>query len=516
MSVPVTPRADGATPSERYLQKLCEKSFLKLWAYAGVYRDQGKRSDGHGKEVCDLIVVFDRHVVLFSDKYCAFPDTGNIDVDWNRWRRKAIDKSVEQIRGAERWITTHPDRCFLDRACTVPFPLTLPSDAAIKVHRVVVARGAGTRCSSHYGGSGSLMLWSSDAEAGHSKAGKKLPPFSTTPLGGRSKVVHVLDDYSLDVVLRTLDTITDFVHYLDKKEAFVTSSAFQSAAGEEELLALYLQSWNQNAEQDFFVPDVHSVDSFDNRPSIVLAEGGWKELADSVDWQAWQAYHKPSYLWDEIIASFADHAFSGTLYRPTDASLSFNEKLLRTMAAESRARRRFLSISLLQHLQRVSDKPQGVRLVRPANLVDEPVYIFLSLRPDAGESHDEYRNRRRETLSQYAWAAKYRVRDANTFVAIGVEPLHNPGHSHDIVMLDAANWGAEEAAIAEALVEGDGLLKEMDPSQKLATEKDFVHARLSLQIAARIRQARPGRNDPCPCGSGAKFKKCHGSSESGN
>ncbi len=21
---------------------------------------------------------------------------------------------------------------------------------------------------------------------------------------------------------------------------------------------------------------------------------------------------------------------------------------------------------------------------------------------------------------------------------------------------------------------------------------------------------QPGRNDPCPCGSGKKFKKCHG------
>ena len=24
------------------------------------------------------------------------------------------------------------------------------------------------------------------------------------------------------------------------------------------------------------------------------------------------------------------------------------------------------------------------------------------------------------------------------------------------------------------------------------------------------REATPGRNDPCPCGSGKKFKKCHG------
>ena len=24
------------------------------------------------------------------------------------------------------------------------------------------------------------------------------------------------------------------------------------------------------------------------------------------------------------------------------------------------------------------------------------------------------------------------------------------------------------------------------------------------------KEAEPGRNDPCPCGSGKKYKKCHG------
>ena len=28
--------------------------------------------------------------------------------------------------------------------------------------------------------------------------------------------------------------------------------------------------------------------------------------------------------------------------------------------------------------------------------------------------------------------------------------------------------------------------------------------------ATRRVDAEPGRNDPCPCGSGRKYKKCHG------
>ena len=31
---------------------------------------------------------------------------------------------------------------------------------------------------------------------------------------------------------------------------------------------------------------------------------------------------------------------------------------------------------------------------------------------------------------------------------------------------------------------------------------------------AYIDAAAPGRNDPCPCGSGAKYKKCHGTGAS--
>jgi uncharacterized protein len=30
------------------------------------------------------------------------------------------------------------------------------------------------------------------------------------------------------------------------------------------------------------------------------------------------------------------------------------------------------------------------------------------------------------------------------------------------------------------------------------------------RVAPLRKAAEPGRNDPCPCGSGKKYKKCHG------
>ena len=80
-------RADGVTQSERYLGNLCDGTFLSMWSYPGIYRDQrnGQQQRGDGKEICDLMVVFENHVLLFSDKDCAFPNTGSLDLDWSRW-----------------------------------------------------------------------------------------------------------------------------------------------------------------------------------------------------------------------------------------------------------------------------------------------------------------------------------------------------------------------------------------------------------------------------------------------
>lgn len=144
-------RAEGLTESERYLNRLSKQSFLSLWSYPGIYRDQGD-----GKEICDLLIVFEDHILIFSDKYCEFPKSGNLVTDWNRWFRKAIWKSAKQIWGAERWIKSHPDRIFLDRNCTQKFPLDLPEPGEAVFHRIVIAHGVAERCKELFGGSGRI------------------------------------------------------------------------------------------------------------------------------------------------------------------------------------------------------------------------------------------------------------------------------------------------------------------------------------------------------------------------
>ena len=134
--------SEGTTSSERYLAKLCRHTFLSLWSYPNVYRDQGQQTVGLGKEVCDLLVVFEDHVLIFSDKECDFPSSGKLELDWTRWYRRAVEKSAHQLWGAQRWITKYPQRLFLDAACKQPFPLVLPTSERLKVHLILVAHGA--------------------------------------------------------------------------------------------------------------------------------------------------------------------------------------------------------------------------------------------------------------------------------------------------------------------------------------------------------------------------------------
>src|SRR5690242_5201406 len=136
-----------ASESERYVASLCEKAFLSLWSYPNPFRNQGNDCGVEGKEICDLLVVFGRDIIIFSDKYVELRDSGRPLVDWSRWYRAAVVAGANQAYGAERWIRCHPDRIFVDRQCTCPLRVELPQVDMLRVHRIVVVHGARGRAS---------------------------------------------------------------------------------------------------------------------------------------------------------------------------------------------------------------------------------------------------------------------------------------------------------------------------------------------------------------------------------
>jgi hypothetical protein len=493
-------RRDGITSTERYLKQLCDHSFLSLWSYPGVYRDQGRPGVfGDGKEVCDLLVVFQRHVILFSDKDCAFPDTGDLELDWKRWFKRAIHKSAEQIWGAERWIKTHPQRLFLDSACTQPFPIDLPSPSEAKFHRILVAHGASKRCKDTLGGSGSLIIaphvlgdmhYASNEDGGI--------PFAIGQIDPTKGYIHVFDDTTLAIVMRTLDTITDFVSYLMKKEAFIQSDHLVTAAGEEDLLAYYLQMVDSTGEYDFIIPNGYD--------KLNLEEGLWEEFVNSPEGKAQVTLNQASHGWDELIERFNLHILDGTQYITTYSSIAQAEKSMRFFACEPRMRRRILSQSFADFLKKAPSSTPLTRVIEPTNSSD-PYYVLLMFPRSKEVLAEEYRKERLAFIQLYCMVTKVVYPSALDIIGIATEADfgENTPCSEDAVYLDTRNWTEEHEAQARQVQQKLGFYKNVTRANIFREYPTVNTAQLSMSgMKGR------DRNSPCPCDSGKKYKKCCG------
>lgn len=107
---------------------------IRLWSYPNPYKLQS-----NGKEQCDLLIVFDNHIIIFPDKECAYGDSENPQVDWRRWFKKAIQKSVEQLLDAKHWIERYTDRIAIDATCQKRFPLRIEITPEAKFHLIAIA-----------------------------------------------------------------------------------------------------------------------------------------------------------------------------------------------------------------------------------------------------------------------------------------------------------------------------------------------------------------------------------------
>ncbi|MEL7657050.1 MAG: hypothetical protein AAGU75_14225 [Bacillota bacterium] len=453
-SIKTLQRSIGITPSERYLQRLCERSFLRLWSYPGIYRDQSSGGGrAGGKELCDLLVLFDNHVLIFSDKDCKFPDTGNPKLDWNRWVKRAILKSADQLYGAERWIMNHPDRLFLDRNCKIPFPFPIPNVCDIKIHRLLIAHGVSTECRKYWGGSGSMMIVPEVIGERHLiSENEKGFLFAVGQINAQKGFVHILDDTTVNILLNYLDTITDFVRYLEKKEKFIKSSRLIAAAGEEELLGYYLKNLNDGGEHDFII-DSH----FD---AISIDEGIWEDFLLSPQRKAQFEANIISYSWDKLIELFSTHAIQRTQYFPTNDPIADTEKVLRFMAREPRTRRRMLSKSIYELLHKYGENYKAVRVSVPQE-PGEPYYVFL-LFPNLGNVPEhEYREVRRMLLSDYCMVVKLKFPGALDIIGFATESGLGEYRSEDACYFDMRDWNTEMEEEAKRLHEEYGLLAEM-------------------------------------------------------
>jgi hypothetical protein len=197
-------------------------------------------------------------------------------------------------------------------------------------------------------------------------------PFSIGRLSDTKGYVHVIDDFTLAILLRTVDTAADLARYLQHKEEFVLSGKLGMAAGEEDVLAYYLQHGDDEGR--------HCFQFQESATKVFLGEGFWDRFCKHPDRIAQNEADRVSHAWDELIDEFTKHALAGTQYFTTDVSVGAHEKALRLMAREPRTVRRMLAKSLLAVLKRADTEERSARVVTPF-LPGDPHYLFLALRP---------------------------------------------------------------------------------------------------------------------------------------
>ncbi len=364
--------------AEEFVLRLCRRSFLSLWSYAN---PRGKS----GKELCDILVVCDPDVIVVSVKAIGLGASGDPSTDWQRWRKRAIEASVAQIYGAERWLETA--QAVVRKAGTAG--LRLPDNSVRRVHRVAVALG----------GQGKTPILFGDFGRGF---------------------VHVFDETSLTVIMSELDTISDFVSYLVDKEALYKSGVRTDFVGaEEDLLAFYLHKGRR-----FPI----------NIDVIVVSDRIWDEFARKDEYLAKKLADKDGYAWDGIIDVIGRDILKGNLeFGP---SLSEAERGLRVMARENRFARRILGRAFKEFMDLASQKKVRSRmLVSPGGVV----YVLVAT------PHGEDRQFRVAELGNRCFVARGLNRDRTTVIGLATEQyVSGKGFSFDMVYLWQPEWTEED------------------------------------------------------------------------
>lgn len=376
---------------------MCRQSFLSLWSYGN---PRGKA----GKELCDVLVVCEPDVIIFSVKHVVFSEAGDRAVNQNRWTKRAIEESVKQIYGAERWIkgATHVIRA--DGTQGLPFP----EPAVRRVHRVAVALG------------GNGKVWKSFGDFGKG-------------------FVHVFDERSLSGVMTELNTITDFIKYLADKEQFYQSGALTifDGGGEEDLLATYLH-FNREFPSDAEL----------GQPSTLILDNDlWESFSRKPEYRRKKEADAASYSWDNLLEVYCHDVLNEHL--EIGSSATDLEKVARTMARETRFNRRLLGYSLSEFMRRSDPRTPEEQRIR-SRMVPSPsgvVYVLLT-RP-----HDYERELRAKEL----WLRCYIARGSNPFnyeTVIGIateEPVRGKGFTLDTVFFWQKDWTAEDEVRAKQM-----------------------------------------------------------------
>lgn len=236
------------TKSEGWAYNLCKDSFFSLFSFVNPI---GKK----GKELCDVIIICGMDIVLISVKEININLTGNYEVDYNRWNKRAIEDSLKQLNGAKRFLKTVSS--FKLKGSEEEIELLSEKN----FYKVALA----------IGGRGKFPI-----------------PESIE----NNEYVNIMDEVAFHSIISELDTITDFISYLKEKQTKL-SNVYFTGNGEEDLLAFYLFN-------EFDFPD---------KTYLNFDEGLYESLKKDKNYIQEKNERRESYKWDFIINHFTQNHF---------------------------------------------------------------------------------------------------------------------------------------------------------------------------------------------------------------
>ena len=272
-------------PSEKYVANLCKKSFLPFWSFPNPL---GKKD----KELCDVLVVCGNTIILISVKDIQVSNHKDKSVQNTRWVKKAVDDSIQQLYGAERFLKNIKEIKLKNRITKVK----LPDKKLQTIYRIAIAFG-------------------SDYDF-------------PLPMGiNKRGFIHVFDEKSTATIISELDTITDFTRYLEVKESFLSSNHM--------LLP---------EETDFFALYIETGLEFDYPVDAVAGSGGlWESYIKSEDYSDWRKRIIPSFIWDYMITQLHEYHINKTTNSQQIQDL---ENAIRIINQEDRIHRTELGLAL--------------------------------------------------------------------------------------------------------------------------------------------------------------------------
>jgi len=239
-------------------------------------------------------------------------------------------------------------------------------------------------------------------------------------------LIHVLNDVTLDIVMRELDTVTDFVTYLSEKARFVRSGNLILAAGEEDLLAYYLTHMGSKDRHGFPHPQHRPWASSDR---LSLSTGHYEGMVRNPQYVKKKEADKQSYLWDHLIKTFTDNMLAGTTIIPDSRQFEIDKHALgvQYMAQEPRIMRRMLSERIRDILERshLQDRTFGGALPTAEYPGNGTGYIFLTLAHPKRKlegGYEQYRQARANMLQGYCLGTLKQFPSLKRVVGIATEP----------------------------------------------------------------------------------------------